>query len=253
MRGEELIANWFVPDNMKLKTLKYDLRLLKGDPMLKLIMVVPFILWAIMQFAIPMVIEAVYEKWQLDLSPYYRQAGTFFLMLIPMMTGMVYGFILLDERDEGIIAAIAVTPLGKKGYLGLRLGIPVAVSFVLIVLYLYLLGITGELGPLQVLILSGITASQCLLLLLFLGAFASNKVMGMAISKGFGLLLLAPVLDYILPAPWNSTGAYSPLFWASRALLADSPPEFWLFAGIALLFHALLIFLLFTIFQARSD
>ena len=124
---------------MNLHRLKYDFKLLKGDPMLMLSMAVPFILWALMQFLIPWVIEMVIVQWDFDLSPYYRQAGTFFLMLIPMMMGMVYGFILLDERDGGIITAISVTPTGKTGYLKLRLGIPMILSFVAILLFQILL------------------------------------------------------------------------------------------------------------------
>ncbi len=73
----------------------------------------------------PLVIEkVVMDQWSVDLSPHYRQAGTFFLMLIPMMMGMVYGFILLDERDGGMITAISVTPTGKAGYLKHEIGNP---------------------------------------------------------------------------------------------------------------------------------
>lgn len=221
--------------------------------MLILSMVVPFILWALMQFVIPWIIELVMEQWKLDLSPYYRQAGTFFLMLIPMMMGMVYGFILLDERDGGIITAISVTPTGKAGYLKLRLGIPLAISFVCILFFLILLDLTGTLNLIQLLLISVIISSQSLILLLFLGAFADNKVMGMAISKGFGILLLGPVLDYMLPSPFFWTGAYSPLFWASRALLAESDISFWFNAGITIVFHGLILWFLFRKFRARSD
>jgi fluoroquinolone transport system permease protein len=238
---------------MNWRAIPYDYKLLKGDPMLILSMCVPFILWALMRFLLPWIAELVLEEWGVDLLPYYRQAGVFFLMLIPMMMGMVYGFILLDERDGGIITAITVTPTGKRGYLELRLGIPLALSFVFCLLYLYLLDLSGNLGFFKVLLLSALISSQCLILLLFLGAFADNKVMGMAISKGFGILLLGPLLDYLLPAPFNWCGAYSPLFWASRALLAESSPAFWLFMGIGILFHVLLFYLLFRKFTDRSD
>ena len=70
--------------------------------MLILSLMVPFILWALMQFLFPLLAGIFMKQWSVDISPYYRQAGTFFLMLIPMMMGMVYGFILLDERDGGL-------------------------------------------------------------------------------------------------------------------------------------------------------
>jgi fluoroquinolone transport system permease protein len=238
---------------MNLRRLKYDYKLLKGDPMLMLSMAVPFILWALMQFLIPWVIEMVMVQWSFDISPYYRQAGTFFLMLIPMMMGMVYGFILLDERDGGIITAISVTPTGKTGYLMLRMGIPLVISFVAILLFLILLDLTGSLSLVQLIIISVVIASQSLILLLFLGAFAENKVMGLAISKGFGILLMGPMLDYVLPSPYYWSGAYSPMFWASRTVLAESDITFWINACITIVFQSLLLWILFIKFRARSD
>lgn len=221
--------------------------------MLILCLVVPFILWALMHFLFPFLDTLVMKQWSIDISPYYRQAGTFFLMLIPMMIGMVYGFILLDERDGGIITAISITPTGKSGYLRLRMGIPLILSMIFIILFLLLLRLTGILNIPQLIVISLLISSQSLILLLLLGAFAHNKVMGMAISKGFGILLMAPLLDYTLPAPYNWLGVYSPLFWASRSILADSPGKFWLYAGITFIFHLLLIWILFRKFTARSD
>ena len=90
-------------------------------------------------------------------------------------------------------------------------------------------------------------------LLLFLGAIAENKGMGMAVSKGFGILLLGPLLDYVLPPPYHWTGAFSPLIWASRSLLAETPSSFWMNTGITILFQILLLWFLFSKFRARSD
>jgi len=238
---------------MKLRTLTYDFKLLKGDPMLILSMGVPLILWAIMQYLIPWIMELAMEQWDFDLSPYYTRAGTFFVMLIPMMMGMVYGFVLLDERDGGIITAISVTPTGKKGYLLLRMGIPITLSYAYVLLFVRLLHLSDFRSLIQLGLIAGVIASQSLILLLFLGAFADNKVMGLAISKGFGILLLGPLLDYILPSPFHWIGGYSPIFWASRAFLTPDDFQFWLFTGISILFHTLLLWILFRKFRARSD
>lgn len=238
---------------MNWRAIPYDLKQLKGDPMLILSMMVPFILWALMYLVFPVLDQAVLKQWNLDISPYYRQAGVFFLMLIPMMMGMVYGFILLDERDAGVITAISVTPTGKSGYLVLRMGIPMIISFILIMLYLILLGLTGSMNLFQLILVSMVISGQALIVLLLLGAYADNKVMGMAITKGSGLLLIGPLLDYGAPTPFNWTGAFSPLFWASRSLLADTPASFWLYAGITLLFQVFLIWFLFRKFKTRSD
>ena len=149
---------------MNLRAISFDLKFLRGDPMLILSMLVPFILWALMHFLFPFLEKLVMEQWNVDIFPYYRQAGTFFLMLIPMMVGMVYGFILLDERDAGIITAIAVTPSGKAGYLKQRLGMPMIISLLFIITFLYLLELTGIMNFFQVMVISLLVSSQSLLL-----------------------------------------------------------------------------------------
>ena len=207
--------------------------------MLILSLMVPFILWALMQFIFPIVAQFILDRWSFDIYPWYRQAGYFFMVLIPMMMGMVYGFILLDERDGGIITAISITPMGKPGYLKLRLGIPMVLSFLFVTVFQLVLGLQGS--------------SQSLMMLLFLGAYADNKVMGLAISKGFGILLLGPVLDFILPRPLNWLGAYSPMFWTGRSYLSESTGTFWLFFIISIAIHFFLIKLLLRRFLNRSD
>ncbi len=221
--------------------------------MLILSLMVPFILWALMQFIFPIVAQFILDNWSFDINAWYRQAGYFFMLLIPMMMGMVYGFILLDERDGGIITAISITPMGKPGYLKLRLGIPMVLSFLFVTVFQLVLGLQGSNGILQIIVLSAILSSQSLMMLLFLGAYADNKVMGLAISKGFAILLLGPVFDFILPHPLNWLGAYSPMFWTGRSYLSESTGTFWLFFIISIAIHFFLIMLLFRRFLNRSD
>ncbi|MCP4312274.1 MAG: hypothetical protein GY790_13495 [Bacteroidetes bacterium] len=238
---------------MNRRAITYDIKLLRGDPMLILSMAVPFILWALMTFIFPLVAEFVAETWAFDINPWFRNAGFFFMLLIPMMTGMVYGFILIDERDGGIITAISVTPAGKTGYLKLRLGIPMFLSFIFVILFQLLLGIQGTLGIVAMILLSALLSSQSLMMLLFLGAFADNKVMGMAIAKGFSVLLLGPLLDFILSPPLNWLGAYSPMFWPGRVFLSESQTQFWLYFLISLAIHIVIISILFRRFIRRDD
>ncbi len=238
---------------MNLRAVKYDFKLLRGDPMLILSMAVPFIFWALLKFIFPVVADFVSDTWSFDINPWFRQAGFFFMLLIPMMTGMVYGFILIDERDGGIITAISVTPTGKSGYLKLRLGIPMFLSFIYVILFQLLLGIQGAMGFIQIIFLSALLASESLLMLLFLGAFADNKVVAMAIAKGFSILLMGPLLDFILSEPLNWLGAYSPMFWPGRAFMAESSVMFWVYFLFSLTIHILFIYILFKKFEKRDD
>lgn len=238
---------------MSWRSITYDFKLLRGDPMLILSIMVPFILWSLMKFVFPLLEDLVFDKFAYDIGQWYRQAGYFFMLLIPMMTGMVYGFIMVDERDEGIITAISVTPAGKPGYLKNRLGLPMLLSFIFLLLFCYLLRLQGSKGPFEIIILSALIASQALFILLVLGAFADNKIMGLAISKGFGILLLGPVLDFVLPGYLKWLGAFSPMFWTGRAFLTEEAHLRWIYILAALVIHIILIFILYTRFLKRSD
>jgi fluoroquinolone transport system permease protein len=238
---------------MNLRTLTYDIRQLRGDPMLMVSMALPFLLWALMKYGFPPLAGLITDLLSYDILQWFRHAGYFFMLLIPLMTGMAYGFILVDERDGGIITAISVTPTGKQGYLLMRMGLPLVISFLLVILFQLALDITGSLGILQVLSLSVLIASQALMILLFLGAFAANKVVGMAIAKGFAVLLVGPLLDYILPGRLHWIGAYSPMFWTGRAFLADHAGAFWFYLAISLAVHGALILVLYRRFLKRSD
>jgi fluoroquinolone transport system permease protein len=238
---------------MNWTALTYDRKLLRGDPMLILSMCVPFILATLMILVFPLVEGFVASRWSYDICIWYRHVGYFFALLIPMMTGMVYGFILLDERDEGVITALAVTPGGRPSYLKNRLTIPGVLSFVMVVLFFLLLGLKGEISLPALLILSFVIGNQSLMMLLFLGAFASNKIVGLAISKGFGVLLMGPLLDFFLPGKLSWLGAYSPMFWTGRAFMAEEARFFLLYLLFSILYHAILIVWLYRRFLIRSN
>lgn len=238
---------------MNITTIKYDMLQIRKDPMLLLSIAVPFLLWAVMQFGFPALQNLILVQASLDITPYYEMAGLFLLTIIPMMFGMVYGFMLLDEKDAGIINAISVTPMGRVGYLRLRIGIPMIFSFIASVLFCQLLGLGSQINFLELLFLCAVLTLNAPILVLFLGAFADNKVEGMAIAKGFGVLLSAMLIDFIVPAPWNWLGSFSPLYWFERAFLSQNNLDFTIYSFTSLSTHFLLLYFLHKKFISKMD
>lgn len=238
---------------MNITTIKYDMLQIRKDPMLLLSIAAPFLLLVVMQFGFPALQNLIFVQTGFDIAPYYEMAGLFLLTIIPMMFGMVYGFMLLDERDAGIINAISVTPMGRAGYLRLRIGIPMIFSFITSVLFCQLLGLGSQINFFQLLFLSATLTLNAPILVLFLGAFADNKVEGMAIAKGFGVLLSAMLIDFIVPAPWNWLGSFSPLFWLERAFMSPNNLDFTIYSLISLLTHFLLLSFLYKKFISKMD
>ncbi|MFC2124416.1 hypothetical protein ACFLU5_06360 [Bacteroidota bacterium] len=237
---------------MKLTVLKYDLHQIRNDPMLILSTIAPILIWMILKYIFPILATVADNQWSIDINPYFLHTAVALLTLIPMLFGIIYGFILLDERDAGIITAISVTPLGKSGYLKLRMTFPVIFSCLAVMVYCITLNISEQLAFGQLFILALILSLNAPILLLFLGAFASNKVEGIAISKGFGLLLTAILIDYLVPPPYDWLAGYSPLFWIERAYFSTGLNEYIVYTVISLITHLLLFGWLLRKFENKS-
>jgi fluoroquinolone transport system permease protein len=221
-----------------------DLKNIRRDPMLMMVTIAPIIITALILFGFPALAELLRAKLNFNLDTFYPFACVVMLPLIPMMFGMVYGFMLLDERDENMLAYFSVTPLGKTGYLKMRMLAPVIFSFIFLLFFIWMTNFDSGLIWWKHIPLALITSLQAPIMLLFLGAFAENKVEGMAIAKGFGILLLAMPIDYFIPSHWTFIAGLSPLFWTARGFLAHDVFSILIYSFAALVVHVLFLLLL---------
>ena len=232
--------------------IKGDLKIIGRDPMLILSFVAPFLLLIIALFLFPIVSQLSIKYFSLPLDSYFLLGSFFFFSLIPMLFGMIYGFILLDERDEAIISYLSITPLGKSGYLRTRMIIPVLASFVFGMAFLILTGFSSLLNWFEIIVITLIVATEAPLMLLFLAAFAGNKVEGIALTKSFGIILLPVVIDYFTQGSWRWVLSFSPLWWIERAIFSLQEYR-WLYLAGATVFHGFFIWLLFSRFERKMQ
>lgn len=233
-----------------LKLIFSDLMNIRRDPMLIVASLAPWMILVLVLYGFPMLIDFAATNFYISLEPFYSFASLFMLILVPMLLGMVYGFILLDERDGGLIAYLSVTPLGKSGYLFVRMFIPSIFTFFFSIFFMYATGLDSVFQGFQILLLAGILALEAPMMLLFLGAFAGNKVEGIALSKGFGIILLSIVIDYFFQGNWRFMLSISPLWWLERCLIF--PGQFVMYAAGGFMVHAFYVFLLFRRFNRRA-
>jgi len=236
--------------NRNIYLFKSDWKFIGRDPMLILCLIAPILLLLVAFFLLPIVSGITTRMFNFPIESYFPIIRLFLFSLTPMMLGMIYGFILLDERDGGIISYLAITPIGKSGYLTVRMLVPVMLSFVAGVIFLILNGFASLLNGFEIIALSIIVSTEAPLMLLFLGAFASNKVEGIAISKGFGIIMLPMLIDYFLKGSWRWALSVSPLWWVERAVFGDLQYR-WLYLLGAALVHCFLIFVLYKKFEKR--
>lgn len=236
--------------SLNIKLVRSDLKIIRRDPMFILCTIAPILILLVALLLLPIISRLTTQWLNFPLTDYFPIICLFLFPLTPMMFGMIYGFILLDERDGGIINYLSITPIGKKGYLFIRMTVPVLLSFLMSTVFLFATGFTKFLNGFEIVLLSVITSFEAPLMLLFLGAFADNKVEGMAITKGFGIIMLPMVIDYFLKGSWRWAMGISPLWWIERAVFCDSSFR-WIYLSGAVFVHVIFIYLLYKKFEKK--
>ncbi len=219
-----------------------DLKSIRRDPMLRWLIVYPVFIAVLVRWGTPALALWLARNYRFDLTPYYPLLMSLVLLMTPMLAGIVIGFILLDQRDDQTLAALAVTPLTLRGYFVYRTVTPVAVSFMVTLLVFSIAGLLS-IGLIR---LAAAALGSALLAPLYaasLAAFASNKVQGFALSKAFGLLFVPPVLAYFVQSPWQLLFGLDPLYWPAKFVWAvhSSESTAWLYLAAGFAFQAVLL------------
>ena len=193
-----------------------DAKSVARDPLLRWLVVYPVLLALVLRWGVPALAGRLEARYDFDLSGYYVLLMSFLVELLPILTGMVVGFLLLDGRDDRTLTALQVTPLTLSGYLAYRLTMPMLVSVVMTLVVFPLAGLVRvSLGPLVLMALG--SAPLAPLFALLLGAFAGNKVEGFALTKASGVLFAPPVLAYFVDPPWQWAFGLIPTYWPVKA------------------------------------
>lgn len=216
-----------------LTSFRADFRFIVRDPMLLMAFMAPFFLILLLRLLIPLLAEYLYTRTSFQIMDYYPIVAITMVSLIPMLFGMVYAFILLDENDANILQVISVTPAGKRDFLYMRLMIPAFLSFIMVLITIFLTDPVINEGWLRSLFISLLLSTQSSFAFLFIGCLAANKVQGLALSKLYGIFLVAVPLGLLLHHPWNYFAFFSPLYWISWAWIIPSTAESLLYGVIA--------------------
>lgn len=231
--------------------LRADLRNLRRDPLLLGVVLVPLLLALVLRFGYPALARLLADR--VELLAYSDLATAWMLVTSPLLFGFAVGFLLLDERDERVLAAIAVTPLGKRGWLLYRATLPVVWGTAAGFLVLWLGG-SLTMSFARFLPVALLAALQAPSIALFLAAFAPNKVQGLALAKAIGILQIAP-FAVLLDPPLRWAAGMTPQFWVAHLVGARHAPapEYWGGAALALVVHLAWIAVLLRLFERRVE
>jgi fluoroquinolone transport system permease protein len=225
-----------------------DIKNVIRDPFLKWMIPAPFLMAIAYRLLIPALMPLA-APW-IALEEYYPLLLSTLILFIPLLYGVVVGFMLLDERDENTLTALKVTPMSLERYLVYRFTAPIAVSIITTLLAYPLVGLVPiDLATLvPITILASLTAP---FIGLIFAAFAQNKVEGFAIQKMLGGLFMIPLVAYFIPSGWQIIFGICPTYWVLKAfwVSCEGGQGFWLYIVAGVIVHLAFIGLLFRRFN----
>ncbi|SDZ16461.1 fluoroquinolone transport system permease protein [Evansella caseinilytica] len=195
-----------------------DLKNILRDPLMLLVLLVPVFMVLLVEFGLALVDGQLASFGDFRLLNHRLFIIAVILLMTPLMIGMVTGFLLLDEMDDGIFSYMEITPLKKWGYLFYRVTLPSVIGFAVSLLMagIFFAGEPVRWGALSLSL--ALISFIGPLITMYLAAFAKNKVEGMAYSKLISLLLLAPILSYLFDSRWTMAAYAIPVTWGAEAI-----------------------------------
>ncbi len=139
------------------------------------------------------------------------------LLFCPAIYGAVIGFSILEDRDDNILTGIQVTPLEVNRFLSVRL---VMASLMTFAAALFIIWFTEliEITIVQAISVSLLIAGGTPVVGFLINSFASNKVEGFAIMKGFGVVSLFPLMGLFFYDLKEFLFAFAPGFWPAKMI-----------------------------------
>lgn len=226
-----------------------DARSVGRDSLLPWMVGLPIYLTLVLRWGVPWVTEIVSERLDFDLIPYYPMFAGYILIMIPAIFGMIIGFLMLDERDDHTLTALQVTPLSMNDYFIYRISLPLVLSVISTLICFPFIGLAQ--APFLPLVLACVSASLIgPIIALFLASFASNKVVGFALMKSMGGILVIPLAAYLFGDPWQLFFGILPTYWPIKVFwLAHEGAPYWHYFLIGVLYNLMLLWLLLKRFN----
>jgi hypothetical protein len=173
------------------------------------------------------------------------------LILPAMLIGWVTGFLLLEDRDDGPLLSIDVTPIGKSGFILYRSTVTALITGAITLWAARML--LPEAGWAMTIALTLFIAAEAVLAAVVLPAVARNKVEGLALTKITNIMGIVPVLAAI-PSPLRYIAGIVPTYWIGELLpLSDvATLPFGLVFALGLMSHAAAAVVLFRLLARRA-
>ncbi len=200
--------------------IKNDLKQVFRDPIMSVLLFAPLLIIAIFKLLIVFLFPFIATKFNFDLSLYYQYLMAGILILISGMLGIVIGFMMLDDKDGNIAELMAVTPLGRSGYLVNRLSFSSILCFFYSIIAIYVLNVI-DIPFYTILLLSILSGVYSIIIGLLIFSGADDKVKGLTFAKGLNMLGIFAFSDLFALNWFSILSLIFPTYWITRII--ESP------------------------------
>ncbi len=187
------------------------------------------------------------------LSAYYPLLiGYLIVFQGALLSGAIYGFLLLDEKEDNTLVAMQVTPVRTADYLATRMYIPTLFGWLVVVVQLQFSGLSGlDLGTTLVLAIGSSLIAP--IATMTYAILAENKLQGFAIAKFVGVAGWVILIGWFVPEPFQWLLGLFPPFLVTKAYwMALNGDGNWLTVlGVAIVLQLALIWAMVNIFQRK--
>jgi hypothetical protein len=192
--------------------------------MLLVLLLAPLPLAVAVRFVFAGATDYVRAAYGTDLTSATPLVLALFLLHMPTMFGAVGGMRAIEDVDDRVLMVLRVSPLTLGAYLAYRMCLVAVLTLGGLLVALPVSGLMpgGWSAPTVVALVLG--TAQAPLLLAAVTAFAANKVESLVAVKAAGAaLVVAPVLAWVVPGPWNLLLLALPPTWPALAVPGFEP------------------------------
>lgn len=196
------------------------IRQISKDSMLYAVVAAPIVAACVFRFGIPQLEALLCEYFSKNtiLSEYYLLFDLLLAVLTPYMICFASSMVMLAEYDENMSCYMAVTPVGKRGYIVSRLIFPAVVSFFasVVLMHFFSLATWSIQGILLACALTGLLSIAVSLMVV---SFSRNRVEGMAMAKLTGFMMLGLPVPFFLHSGVQYLFCILPSFWIAKLFI----------------------------------
>ena len=224
-----------------------DKKRILRDPFLLFMTIAPFIFAVVLRYALPYFNARFSDLF--TLTEYYPLIIGLFTVTPALYIGAILALQLIEEQEDNVLAAVAVTPFNLQRYFAVRIASYSLIAFLIIGLVQHVVGLLPT-SALEIWTVALVMSLQVPIMGFIVAIYANNQVEGMVALKGTSLLLIPPIAMYFVDDFWHLLCGILPGYWPIIAFFTavKSPevtPFYFIALIVGLIYQPLVIYLLY--------